>query len=97
MSILTCLSCSPPATNHSAHNMRRALRAALPEHLKWVQPKSFRKATGTVVRDELGIEAAQQQLGHARLSTTENNYVKPKTIGPDARAALEQFMGAKRK
>ncbi len=81
----------------SAHNMRRALRAALPEHLKWVQPKSFRKATGTVVRDELGIEAAQQQLGHARLSTTENNYVKPKTVGPDARAALEQFMGAKRK
>lgn len=81
----------------SAHNMRRALRAALPEHLKWVQPKSFRKATGTVVRDELGIEAAQQQLGHARLSTTENNYVKPKTVGPDARKALEQFMGSRGK
>lgn len=78
----------------SAHNMRRSLRAALPDHLKWVQPKSFRKATGTVVRDELGIEAAQQQLGHARLSTTENNYVKPRTIGPDAREALGQFMGA---
>ena len=81
----------------SAHNVRRALRAALPEHLSWVTPKSFRKAAGTVVRDQLGIEAAQQQLGHARLSTTEGHYVQPKTVGPDARAALDQFMGVKGK
>jgi len=77
----------------SAHNMRRSLRAALPEELAWVTPKSFRKTAGTVVRDHLGVEAAQRQLGHARLSTTEGHYVERVTVAPDARAAFDEFMG----
>lgn len=77
----------------SAHNMRRSLRAALPEDLAWVTPKSFRATAGTVVRDYLGVEAAQQQLGHARLSTTESHYVEPVMLAPDARAAFDEFMG----
>mgnify|MGYP000875741707 CR=1 FL=1 len=73
----------------SAHNMRRSLRAALPEELAWVTPKSFRATAGTVVRDHLGVEAAQQQLGHARLATTEGHYVERVMVAPDARAAFD--------
>jgi integrase len=79
----------------SAHNLRRSLRAALPAGLRWVTPKSFRTAAGTLVHDHLGVEAAQHQLGHARLSTTEAFYVERKTVAPDARSAFEQFMGGK--
>lgn len=77
----------------AAANMRRSLRAALPQNLRWVTPKAFRATAGTVVRDCLGVEAAQQQLGHARLSTTEGHYVERVTVAPDARAAFDEFMG----
>jgi integrase len=43
----------------SLANMRRALRAALPEELAWVTPHSFRRTVATVVRDALGAEVAQ--------------------------------------
>jgi integrase len=55
----------------SANNLRRSLRAALPEDLRWCTPHSFRKTAGTVVRDAHGVEAAQHQLGRSRLATTE--------------------------
>jgi integrase len=77
----------------SLNNLRRALRAALPERLRWCTPHSFRRTAGTIVRDHLGVEAAQQQLGHAHLTTTEGHYVERKTKGPDAREALDQFLG----
>ncbi|HKI41507.1 MAG TPA: tyrosine-type recombinase/integrase [Mycobacterium sp.] len=38
----------------SLANLRRALRAALPEDLRWVTPHSFRRTVATVVRDDLG-------------------------------------------
>jgi integrase len=56
---------------------------------------SFRRTAGTVVRDAHGVEAAQQQLGHAHLATTEGHYVEKKTTGPDARKALDAFMDGK--
>ena len=77
----------------SLNNLRRSLRAALPEDLRWCTPHSFRRTAGTIVRDHLGVEAAQQQLGHARLATTEGHYVQRKTTGPDAREALDRFLG----
>src|SRR5690349_20030611 len=46
----------------SLANMRRALRAALPEDFAWVTPHSIRRTVATVVRDAYGPAAAQQQL-----------------------------------
>lgn len=76
-------------------NIRSGLREALAphEHLRWITPHSFRRSVGTVVRDELGVEAAQQQLGHRRLATTERHYVQRRNTGPDARAALNKWSG----
>lgn len=77
----------------SLSNIRSSLREALAphEHLRWVTPHSFRRTTGTVVRDGLGVEAAQRQLGHAQLATTEGHYVQRITRGPDTRAVLEKW------
>jgi integrase len=79
----------------SASNIASALREALKPHedLRWVTPHSFRRTVATVVRDEHGIEAAQAQLSHAQLSTTEQHYAQKRTMGPDVRAALDKFAG----
>lgn len=81
----------------SLSNIRSSLREALVphEHLRWVTPHSFRRTTGTVVRDGLGVEAAQHQLGHAQLATTEGHYVQRVTAGPDTRAVLEEWASNK--
>lgn len=75
----------------SLANMRRTLRAALPEDLAWITPHSFRRTVATVVRDVHGPAFAQQQLSHAKLATTEAHYLQRQTRGPDVRAALEEF------
>jgi integrase len=75
----------------SLSNMRRALRAALPDDLRWVTPHSFRRTVATVVRDALGPAAAQQQLGHAKLATTEAHYLQRQTTGPDVRETLDRY------
>lgn len=74
-------------------NIRSSLREALAdhEHLRWVTPHSFRRTVGTVVRDGLGAEAAQRQLSHAQLATTEGHYLQRVTVGPDTRAVLEEW------
>ncbi|BBZ64970.1 putative phage integrase [Mycolicibacterium insubricum] len=77
----------------SASNIASSLREALAPHpeLKWVTPHSFRRSVATVVRDGLGVEAAQHQLGHAQLATTEGHYVQRRTEGPDTRAVLDRW------
>lgn len=75
----------------SLANLRRALRAALPEHLSWVTPHSFRRTVATVVRDSMGSQIAQQQLAHSKLATTEAHYLQRQTTGPDTRVVLQQF------
>lgn len=77
----------------SLANLRRALRAALPEELRWATPHSFRRTVATVVRDEHGPAVAQQQLSHSKLSTTEAHYLQRQTRGPDVRATLDKFAG----
>jgi len=77
----------------SLANMRRALRAALPEDLLWVTPHSFRRTVATVVRDAHGPALAQQQLSHSTLATTEAHYLQRNTRGPDVRGALERYAG----
>lgn len=77
----------------SPSNIGSSLREALAGHddLSWVSPHSFRRSVGTVVRDGLGVEAAQQQLSHAQLATTEGHYVQRVTTGPDTRAVLDRW------
>lgn len=54
-------------------------------------PKEFRSTVATFLRDEAGIEAAQHQLNHASLTTTEDSYASPVVIAPDMSAVLERF------
>lgn len=75
----------------SLANMRRALRAALPDDLSWVTPHSFRRTVATVVRDAHGPAAAPQQLSHAKLATTEAHYLQRQTSGPDVRETLDRY------
>lgn len=79
----------------SLSNIRSSLREALEPYpdLKWVTPHSFRRSVGTVVRDGLGIDAAQQQLGHLQRETTERHYAQWRNVGPDVRAALDEWAG----
>lgn len=79
----------------SLSNIRSALREALAQYedLRWVTPHSFRRSLATAVRDGLGIEAAQQQLGHAEMATTEQHYAQRRTTGPDAREVLDKWAG----
>ncbi len=79
----------------SLANMRRSLRAALPEELRWVTPYSFRRTVATVVRDALGPAQAQAQLSHAKLSTTEDHYLQRQTQGPDVRGTLDRYADGK--
>lgn len=81
----------------SASNIASALREALAPHphLRWVTPHAFRRTVATVVRDGMGIEAAQAQLSHSQLSTTESHYAQRRTVGPDARDVLQKFAGVR--
>jgi len=54
-------------------------------------PKQFRSTVATFVRDAEGIEAAQHQLGHQSLLTTERSYAVPVIDAPDLTSILEQF------
>jgi integrase len=77
----------------SLNSLRHQLRAALPEHLTWATPHSFRRTVATVVRNAVGAELAQQQLSHAKLATTEAHYLQRRTRGPDVGAVLDKYAG----
>jgi len=62
----------------------------LPDELRWFTPHSCRRTVATVVKEAYGADAAQAQLSHAKLATTEG-YFQPRTIGPDAREGLDRF------
>lgn len=80
----------------SLANMRRSLRAALPEDLRrTITPHAFRRAVATEVRNKLGAEKAQQQLSHAKLATTEKHYLQRHTEGPDVRDVLDEYTGVR--
>ncbi|MFN3003252.1 tyrosine-type recombinase/integrase [Mycolicibacterium wolinskyi] len=80
----------------SLANMRRSLRAALPEDLQTtITPHTFRRAVATVVRNALGPDKAQQQLSHAKLATTEKHYLQRHTHGPDVRNVLDEYAGVR--
>lgn len=74
------------------HNLRRLWREALAgtEFAGWT-PRDFRKAVATLVRDEMGVEAARDQLGHTSESVTIGHYIQPSHEGPDATVTLERL------
>ena len=67
-------------------NLRRAWRAALPEELSWVTPKSARKTVATLLGNA-NPEAAWRQLGH-RDGATLKHYVERELPLSDNATAL---------
>lgn len=61
----------------------------------WHHPRNFRKTVATVVRDELGIEAARDQLGHEETKTTERSYADEIHRGPAAASVLSELLARK--
>lgn len=73
-------------------NYRTTWRAALAgTPYAGITPKSFRKTVATVVRDELGIDAAKEQLGHEDKKTTEAHYADEIHRGPASAAILSRL------
>jgi len=54
-------------------------------------PRDFRKAVATLVRDNMGVEAARDQLGHTNESVTLGHYIQPTHEGPDATSVLDML------
>lgn len=54
-------------------------------------PKEFRATVATAIRDAVGLERAQHQLGHSTYATTEQSYLPPVVQVPDSTAILERF------
>lgn len=84
---------SSVGTFRHPNNYRTTWRDALSETAwKGTTPKSFRKTVATVLRDELGIEAAKDQLGHESEKTTRQHYADEVHRGPAAGAILAQLL-----
>lgn len=83
---------STVGTFRHPNNFRTRWREAL-AGTEWagVTPKSFRKAVATALRDELGVGAAKDQLGHASEITTNQHYVMQAHEGPSGQAVLESL------
>lgn len=91
-SVSTLVFPSSTLTPRIPDNFRLQWHKALEEtRFKGRLPKEFRSTVATLIRDEIGIEAAQHQLDHASLTTTEQRYAVPITRVPDHTAVLEQF------
>lgn len=75
------------------HNLGRNWREALVgTPYAGLSPRSLRKAVATLLRDVMGVEAAQGQLGHASPTVTRKHYIQPLHVGPDATSALDSWV-----
>lgn len=87
---------SATGTYQWPNNFRRALREALKgSPYEWVTPRVYRKTLASVVDAELGAEAARDQLGHARQSTTETHYIKRSQTAPDTSEITDRLIAPK--
>ncbi len=82
-------------TSMSPANLRRSLRAALAEAgINFpVTPHTLRRTLATLLARELGTRQAADQLGHTDPAVTLAYYIRPEHRGPDARAAISEFIG----
>lgn len=60
----------------------------------WVTFHTFRRSVATLIDREVGIEAAQAQLGHDDSSITRDFYVHKASVAPDLTVYLEKFRPA---
>lgn len=82
-------------TNLSPTNLRRSLHAACDEAgLGFeVTPHTLRRTLATFLARELGTREAAEQLGHTDPVVTLAHYIAPGHRGPDARTAIDAFIG----
>ena len=74
------------------HNLRRDWREVVAgTKFDGLTPKAFRKAVATLLRDQMGIGAAKDQLGHSDTKVTERHYAQRVAEAPDATSALGLF------
>lgn len=59
--------------------------------IDWITPKSGRGAVATLLRDELDIDAAKDQLGHADWRVTDRHYTPKQITRPDRSGLIETF------
>ncbi|NLP82603.1 site-specific integrase [Microbacterium sp. CFH 90308] len=84
---------SAVGTFRHPNNYRTVWRAALRDTpFAGVTPKSFRKTVATVIRNELGIAAAKDQLGHEDEKTTKAHYADEVHRGPAAGPVLAKLL-----
>lgn len=83
---------SSVGTFRHPNNYRTTWRAAL-TGTPWagLTPKSFRKTVATFLRDQLGVEAAKEQLGHESERTTLKHYADQVHRGPAAGDVLAKL------
>jgi integrase len=60
----------------------------------WVTFHTFRRSVATLIDREVGIEAAQAQLGHDDSDITRDFYVHKASVAPDLTVHLERFRPA---
>lgn len=83
---------SSVGTFRHPNNYRTSWRDALRDtDWKGTTPKSFRKTVATVLRDELGVEAAKDQLGHESERTTLKHYADEVHRGPASGLVLSKL------
>lgn len=56
-------------------------------------PHDLRKYVGTLIADEVGVDAASRVLGHASVQVTERHYVARTAAAPDVTAVLNGLRG----
>ncbi len=80
-------------TLRSPANFRRQWRDFRSAHNypDWMTPKTFRKAVATLVANEISIERARDQLGHASVSVTEDHYSERAVLVADSSLVLQRF------
>lgn len=81
-----------PGECFDAHSYRQSIqRAAKQAGVERWHPYQLRHLAGTVVRDALGIEAAQALLGHSQLSMTEHYAKQTEAKAIEAAAAAPKL------
>lgn len=76
-------------------NLRRDWRAALADTAyARVTPGAFRKAVATLLSEEMGAEAARDQLGHTGFGNLKN-YVERASRGPASASTVQKLLESK--
>ncbi|MQW75379.1 tyrosine-type recombinase/integrase [Nocardioides sp. dk4132] len=57
----------------------------------WVTFHTFRRSVATLIDREVGIDAAQAQLGHEDSDITRDFYIHKFKVAPDLTVHLERF------